>query len=118
MEDRWPRRTLDFERSSHSEMKREKQKAKRLLILTSLGTAVVAGLSWLALRPFPSIRIGITLSLFGCGFLVLAVVGIKTGFMAYELGAVDRADEPAFFWVLVVGEIVAGVAMIVIGWSL
>ncbi len=94
------------------------KKAERLLILIAWSTMAIAMLSWFGLRSFPSIRTGITFSIFGCGFLALSFAGIRTGVIAWRLGAVYRSEETLFFWVLIYGEIVAGVLMIVFGWCL
>ena len=58
------------------------------------------------------------LSIFGCGFLALSCAGIRTGVIAWRLGAVYRSEETLFFWILIYGEITAGVLMIVFGWCL
>ncbi|MFC1452934.1 hypothetical protein ACFLSJ_06270, partial [Verrucomicrobiota bacterium] len=68
--------------------------AERLLMLVCLGTAVMAGAAYVLLRSVPSIRVGITFTAFGTGFVLLAWTGLKTGVIAWRLGAVARADEP------------------------
>ena len=109
---------IEYKLSRQNDKKIKKQKAKRLLVMISLGTCLITGLSWLALQPFPSVRTKVVFSIFGCGFLALAAAAMKTGIAPYRWGPVERRDEAAFFYVLVVGEIVAGILMIFFGWTL
>jgi hypothetical protein len=94
----------------------DRKRAERLLMLVCLGTAVMGVSGYVLLRSIPSVRAGITLTVFGSGLVLLAWTGLKTGVMGWRLGAVARADEPMFFRILVVSEFITGFATICLGW--
>ncbi len=85
--------------------------------MVCLVTIIVAGLIWLTLKDFPSIRIKIVFTLLGCSFLTIAGIALKTGVMPYESGPVNREDEGTFFYIRVIWAIVAGMMMICFGWT-
>jgi hypothetical protein len=103
---------------NREESKDKEKKASRLLILVCLVTTVTAGLLWLALQSFPSLRIKIVFSILGLGFFAIAIVSSKTGFAPYKWGPVSRKEEGAFFYMIVFSEILAALFMFCFAWYL
>jgi len=91
-------------------------RARSVLVFVCFGTMVMAGSAYFLLQSFPSLRVGITLTLFGVGFIVLACVSLKTGVTAWRLGAVSRCEQPMFFGAQVIYIFLTGIALIVFGW--
>ena len=97
-------------------MRPDKKQAERQIIRICWGTILTVAVTWLLLRPFPSLRTGVVCTVFGAGFFQLAYQGLKTGVMPYRWWLVYRDDEVLFFWILFYSEIVTGIAITWFGW--
>ena len=96
---------------------RGKNKAgERLIILTCWVIMLIGGAAWLLLRSWPSVQSGVTLSLFGLGFLAVAWVEMKVEIAASERGAVYREDDLGRYWMLIIGKIITGIVLMGFAW--
>ncbi|MCI5207826.1 MAG: hypothetical protein D3910_03320 [Candidatus Electrothrix sp. ATG2] len=97
-------------------MKRKNKAGERLIILTCWLSMLISGSAYLLLKYFPSVRTGITLTLFGCSFLAVACVEMRVKIAASERGAVYRSDDIGRYWMLVIGKIFTGAVLIGFAW--
>ena len=99
-------------------MRRKDKAGERLLILTCWTGTLLSGAAYLLLRSFPSVRVGITLNLFGCSFLAVAYMEMRVKIAASERGAVYRSENLGRYRLLVIGKIFTGVVLIGFAWYL
>lgn len=94
----------------------DRKAAELQLIKVCLVTAVVAVLAYFLLQVLPSVRAGITLTIFGIGMIVFAWTGRRVGIAVWKVFPVYRSEQPEMFRVLIWSDIFTGVALILIGW--
>lgn len=93
-----------------------RKEAERRLIMVCLLTSVAGALAYLLLHSIPSVRAGITLTIFGVGFIAFAWTGHKVGIAVWRIFPVTRDEQPALFLMLLLFDVATGVALIVLGW--
>lgn len=96
----------------------DRKTAERRLIKVCWKTAVAGLLAYFLLQFIPSIRVGITLSIFGIGFIAFAWTGGKVGIAVWKIWPVYRSEQPGLFLVLLVWDVITGITFIVLGWGI